>query len=134
MMRTPVAESGLNDGQGWRFRAHLLPLRPAEPRHAAWRSAQAYPKEKTLKNVTSPTPGSSSGTEQNLTTAERGAYIVAGLGLAAAGVKPRPNPLLNVIALLGGSYLAWRGYVGSCPVKAALMGPEGLAGHLTHHG
>ena len=72
--------------------------------------------------------------EQNLTTAERGAYIVAGLGLAAAGVKPRPNPLLNVIALLGGSYLAWRGYLGNCPVKAALVGPESSAGHLTHHG
>ena len=62
--------------------------------------------------------------EQNLTTMERAAYIVAGLGLAAAGVKPRPNPLLNVAALLGGSYLAWRGYVGSCPVKAALFGPD----------
>lgn len=71
-------------------------------------------------------------TEQNLTTAERSAYIVAGLGLAAAGVKPRPNPLLNVIALLGGSYLAWRGYVGNCPVKAALMGPDGISGRLTH--
>ncbi|QFU18166.1 DUF2892 domain-containing protein [Microvirga thermotolerans] len=55
---------------------------------------------------------------------ERAAYIVAGLGLAAAGAKPRPNPLLNVAALLGGSYLAWRGYVGNCPVKAALFGPE----------
>jgi hypothetical protein len=62
--------------------------------------------------------------EQNLTTTERAAYIVAGLGLAAVGAKPRPNPLLNVVALLGGSYLAWRGYAGSCPVKAALFGPE----------
>nr|WP_210485528.1 YgaP-like transmembrane domain [Microvirga antarctica] len=57
-----------------------------------------------------------------LTTAERAAYIIAGLGLAAAGAKPRPNPLLNVLALAGGSYLAWRGYVGTCPVKAALYG------------
>ena len=56
--------------------------------------------------------------------AERAAYIIAGLGLAAAGVKPRPNPLLNVIALAGGSYLAWRGYVGTCPVKAALLGAD----------
>ena len=87
-----------------------------------------------MNNVTSSASGSHSDTEQNLTTAERGAYIVAGLGLAAAGVKHRPNPLLNVIALLGGSYLAWRGYVGNCPVKAALMGAEGLSGHLTHRG
>lgn len=66
----------------------------------------------------------------DLTTSERGAYIVAGLALAAAGVKPRPNPLLNVLALLGGSYLAWRGYVGNCPVKAALMGPDGGASRI----
>jgi threonine/homoserine/homoserine lactone efflux protein len=57
-----------------------------------------------------------------LTVAERAAYIIAGLGLAAVGVKPRPNPLLNVLALAGGSYLAWRGYMGTCPVKAALYG------------
>ncbi|WP_406600811.1 YgaP-like transmembrane domain [Microvirga rosea] len=68
--------------------------------------------------------------EQNLTTMERAAYIVAGLGLAAAGAKPRPNPLLNVAALLGGSYLAWRGYVGSCPVKGALFGPDGSTPRL----
>lgn len=83
-----------------------------------------------MQNMTSSTDGSRSG-EQNLTTAERGAYIVAGLGLAAAGVKPRPNPLLNVIALLGGSYLAWRGYLGNCPVKAALTG-SGSSGRISH--
>jgi hypothetical protein len=66
----------------------------------------------------------------NLSTSERAAYIVAGLGLAAAGVKPRPNPLLNVIALLGGSYLAWRGYVGNCPVKAALVGSDSPSGRI----
>ena len=66
-----------------------------------------------------------------LTTAERAAYIIAGLGLAAAGVKPRPNPLLNVIALAGGSYLAWRGYTGTCPVKAALLGASTTAGRLS---
>lgn len=62
--------------------------------------------------------------EGKLTTWERAAYIAAGLGLAAAGAKPRPNPLLNVIALAGGSYLAWRGYEGTCPVKAALFSNE----------
>ena len=57
----------------------------------------------------------------NLSDSQRALYIVAGLGLAAAGVKPRPNPLLNVLALAAGSYLAWRGYEGSCPIKAALF-------------
>lgn len=59
--------------------------------------------------------------DHNLTTSQRAIYMLAGLGLAAAGVKPRPNPLLNVLALAAGSYLAWRGYEGSCPVKAALF-------------
>lgn len=45
-----------------------------------------------------------------------------GLGIAAAGAKPRPNPLWNIIALAGGSYLALRGATGRCPVKASLEG------------
>ena len=68
-----------------------------------------------------------------LTAAERAAYIIAGLGLAAAGAKPRPNPLLNIVALAGGSYLAWRGYVGTCPIKAALYGAAESAGRITDH-
>jgi threonine/homoserine/homoserine lactone efflux protein len=71
--------------------------------------------------------------EQNLSTVERGAYMVVGLGLAAAAAKPRPNPLLNLLALTGGSYLAWRGYVGNCPVKAALTSSHEEAGQLSHH-
>ncbi len=63
--------------------------------------------------------------DQNLTVSQRAIYMLAGLGLAAAGVKPRPNPLLNVMALTAGSYLAWRGYEGSCPVKAALIDDAG---------
>jgi threonine/homoserine/homoserine lactone efflux protein len=62
--------------------------------------------------------------QPNLTTAERAIYIALGLGIAAAGAKPRPNPLLNVLALAGGSYLAWSGYQGRCPVKAALAGAQ----------
>jgi len=58
--------------------------------------------------------------EQNLSTPERAIYIAAGLGLAAAGAKPRPNLLLNVLALAGGAFIVWAGYVGHCPVKAAL--------------
>jgi threonine/homoserine/homoserine lactone efflux protein len=59
--------------------------------------------------------------EHNLTGPQRAIYMLAGLGLAAAGVKPRPNPLLNLLALGSGAYLAWRGLEGSCPVKAALF-------------
>jgi uncharacterized membrane protein len=58
---------------------------------------------------------------QNLSTKERGLSVIAGLGLAAAGAKPRPNPVLNVVALLGGAYLAIRGVTGRCPIKQALV-------------
>jgi hypothetical protein len=68
----------------------------------------------------------------NLSMTERGVYMLAGLGLAAAAARPRPNPLLNILALLGGSYLAWRGYVGNCPVKAALVGSHGH-NRIAHH-
>jgi threonine/homoserine/homoserine lactone efflux protein len=67
----------------------------------------------------------------NLSMTERAMYIALGLGIAAAGAKPRPNPLLNVLALAGGSYLAWTGYQGHCPMKAALApggkGPDLIA-------
>src|SRR5918997_5627244 len=79
------AESGLNDGQGWMFRGG-----PGDVMRGTAEAQLAFG---------SGLCGRRNPLEQNLTTAERGAYIVAGLGLAAAGVKPRPNPLLNVIAL-----------------------------------
>jgi uncharacterized membrane protein len=63
--------------------------------------------------------------DQNLSFQERALSVVIGLGLAAAGAKPRPNPLLNVLALVAGSVLAIRGATGHCPVKAALAGPGG---------
>ena len=64
--------------------------------------------------------------EPNLSWAERGISTWGpesreGRGLAAAAATPRPNPLLNVLALAAGSYLAYRGAVGRCPVKAALV-------------
>ena len=60
----------------------------------------------------------SSGPE--LTTGERAVSIVVGLMLAASSAKPRPNMFLNLLALLGGSYLAYRGATGYCPIKGAL--------------
>jgi len=56
----------------------------------------------------------------HLTMTERGLSVALGLGIAAAGIKPRPNPLLNVLALGVGSYLAYRGATGYCPVRAAI--------------
>lgn len=68
---------------------------------------------------------SGSGGEHNLSLPQRTAYVGIGLGLAAAGAMPRPNPLLNVLALGVGCYLAWSGYNGRCPVKAALIDGRG---------
>lgn len=65
------------------------------------------------------------GGKPNLSMTQRGLYIAAGLGLAAAAAKPRPNPVLNVIALLGGAYLALSGQQGRCPVKATLFDDGG---------
>lgn len=56
----------------------------------------------------------------HLTFLERGLYIIGGLMLAAAGARPRPNPVLSMAALGIGGYLAWRGAEGSCPAKAVL--------------
>ena len=56
----------------------------------------------------------------NLSFNERAVSVIAGLGLAAAAAKPRPNPLLNILALAGGAYLAYRGATGHCPMKAAI--------------
>ncbi len=55
-----------------------------------------------------------------LSTGERTVSVIIGLTIAAAGAKPRPNMLLNMAALAVGSYLAYRGATGYCPVKAAL--------------
>lgn len=63
--------------------------------------------------------------EPNLSWTERAVSVVLGLGIAAAGAKPRPNPLWNIIAVAGGSYLALRGATGRCPVKASLEGGGG---------
>ena len=69
---------------------------------------------------------------RNLSLAQRAAYIVGGLGLAAAGAQPRPNPLLNVVALAAGSYLAWSGYKGRCPAKAMIAEQHNPAA-VSHH-
>ena len=69
----------------------------------------------------------------HLSWTARGVSVAAGLAIAAAGAKPRPNPLLNVLALGIGSYLAYRGATGYCPVKAALVEDDSKpAGRIAH--
>jgi hypothetical protein len=68
--------------------------------------------------------------EGNLSPGERAAYMAVGLAVAAAGAKSPPNPLLNILALGLGSYIAWRGYVGQCPIKAALIDGPAEAGRI----
>ncbi len=58
--------------------------------------------------------------QQNVSMGERSLSVVVGLAIAAAGTRPRPNPLLNIAALAVGSYLAFRGATGYCPIKASL--------------
>lgn len=55
-----------------------------------------------------------------MSTGSRVLSVLAGLTLAAASVRPRPNRLLSVLALASGSYLAYRGATGRCPVTEAL--------------
>jgi uncharacterized membrane protein len=65
-----------------------------------------------IDDILSPNP--------HLSMPERAVSVIAGLGLAAAAARPRPNLLLNLIALAAGGYLAYRGATGYCPAKAAL--------------
>lgn len=51
---------------------------------------------------------------------ERVISVAAGLALAAAASKPRPNVLLSILALGAGVFLAYRGATGYCPVRATL--------------
>jgi uncharacterized membrane protein len=55
-----------------------------------------------------------------ISTEGRVVSAVAGLILAAAALKPRPNRLLSLLALGTGSYLAYRGATGHCPITEAI--------------
>jgi uncharacterized membrane protein len=55
-----------------------------------------------------------------MSTGERTFSVVAGLFLAAIAVRPRPNRLLSLAALATGSYLAYRGATGHCPIAEAI--------------
>ncbi len=68
-----------------------------------------------MQNTSLPVPD---GGEISL--GERTLSVAVGLSLAAAAARPRPNAFLSVLALAAGSYLAYRGATGHCPIKAAL--------------
>src|SRR5215212_404802 len=108
-----------------------MPRRPrvrgTRPNRKALARQRTFPKEIKMANAVVETFNEVMHGEPNLSWTERGISIAAGLGLAAAAAKPRPNMILNVLALAGGSYLAYRGAVGYCPVKAALE-DNGLIG------
>ena len=55
-----------------------------------------------------------------MSLAGRTVSVLAGLALAAAAVRPRPNRFLSVLALVTGSYLAYRGATGHCPITEAI--------------
>jgi len=63
-----------------------------------------------------------------ISTEGRVVSVIAGLLLAAAAVKPRPNRLVSVLALATGSYLAYRGATGHCPLT------EAVRDHCHHDG
>ena len=52
---------------------------------------------------------------------ERALSVVFGLGLAAVAARPRPNKALSIIALLAGSYIAWRGATGRDPLNVSVL-------------
>ena len=56
----------------------------------------------------------------HLSSGERLLSILAGLGLTSVAAQPRSNVFLSMLALAGGSYLAYRGATGYCMVKESL--------------
>ena len=65
----------------------------------------------------SPAAGHDGG---ELSLAERTLSVGGGLFLAAVAARPRPNVLLSVLVLAAGSFLAYRGATGYCPIRSAL--------------
>lgn len=56
----------------------------------------------------------------HLSAGERAVSVLAGLGLTSIAAQPRPNVFLSMLVLATGSYLAYRGATGFCPIKASL--------------
>lgn len=58
--------------------------------------------------------------DPHLSSGERILSVLVGLGLTSLAAQPRSNVFVSIFALAGGSYLAYRGATGFCPVKASL--------------
>ena len=58
--------------------------------------------------------------DPHLSSGERAVSVLLGLGLTSIAAQPRPNVFLSMLALATGSYLAYRGATGYCPIKASL--------------
>ena len=58
--------------------------------------------------------------DPHLSAGERAISVLVGLGLTSIAAQPRPNVFLSMMALATGSYLAYRGATGYCPIKASL--------------
>ncbi len=58
--------------------------------------------------------------DPHLSTGERLLSVLLGLGLTSVAAQPRSNVFFSMLALAGGSYLAYRGATGFCLVKASL--------------
>lgn len=58
--------------------------------------------------------------DPHLSSGERVISVLVGLGLTSVAAQPRPNMFLSMLTLATGSYLAYRGATGYCPIKASL--------------
>jgi threonine/homoserine/homoserine lactone efflux protein len=58
--------------------------------------------------------------DPHLSSGERLVSVLAGLALTSVAAQPRSNVFFSILALAGGSYLAYRGATGFCVVKASL--------------
>ena len=58
--------------------------------------------------------------DPHLSSGERAVSVLVGLGLTSIAAQPRPNVFVSMLALAAGSYLAYRGATGYCPIKASL--------------
>ena len=81
-----------------------------------------------MSNLTSPSQGGG-----ELSLPERTVSVVAGLALAAAAAHPRPNMMLSVLALAAGSFLAFRGATGVCPIRRLMADRTGLIRRRRRH-
>ena len=64
----------------------------------------------------------------HLSSGERALSMLLGLGLTSIAAQPRANVFLSMLMLASGSYLAYRGATGFCPIKDSLNGETGKAG------